>query len=157
MATVLFTDIVGSTARASEVGDRRWKDLLTSYAGLMQDEINRHRGRLVETAGDGALVTFDSAGRAIRCAQAIITASRRIGIPVRAGIHTGEVEIADGGVTGIAVHIGARVAAQAGAGEVLVTGTVKDLVTGLGVAFDDRGTEVLKGVPGEWRLFAVTW
>jgi class 3 adenylate cyclase/nitrite reductase/ring-hydroxylating ferredoxin subunit len=157
VATVLFTDIVGSTARASEVGDRRWKDLLTSYAGLMQDEINRHRGRLVETAGDGALVTFDSAGRAIRCAQAIITASRRIGIPVRAGIHTGEVEIADGGVTGIAVHIGARVAAQAGAGEVLVTGTVKDLVTGLGVAFDDRGTEVLKGVPGEWRLFAVTW
>jgi class 3 adenylate cyclase/nitrite reductase/ring-hydroxylating ferredoxin subunit len=155
VATVLFTDIVGSTARASDIGDLRWKDLLNSYHNLLRGEIARHRGRLIETAGDGALAVFDSAARSIRCAQSIIDAARRIGIAVRAGIHTGEVEISSDRVSGISVHIGARVAAKAQAGEVLVTGTVRDLVTGLGIAFEDRGQQALKGVPGEWQLYAV--
>lgn len=155
LATVLFTDIVGSTERASELGDRRWKDLLHSYHSLVRGEITRHRGREIDLAGDGALATFDGAARAIQCALAIIDAARRIGINVRTGLHTGEVEVSGDRVSGISVHIGARVAAQAASGEVLVTGTVKDMVTGSGIQFEDRGMHTLRGVPDEWRLFAV--
>jgi class 3 adenylate cyclase len=155
LATVLFTDIVGSTERATQLGDRAWKDLLQMHHALIRQELVRFRGREVDTAGDGFLATFDGPARAVRCAQAIVDDVRAIGLEVRAGVHTGEVELMGDEVGGIAVHIGARVAAAAQPGEVLVSSTVRDLVTGSGIEFDDRGEHSLKGLPGEWRLFVV--
>jgi pimeloyl-ACP methyl ester carboxylesterase len=155
LATVLFTDLVGSTERAAELGDRRWRDLLEQHHATIRRELVRFDGREVDTAGDGFFATFDGPARAIRCAQAIVGAVRPLGLEVRAGLHTGEVERADGKIAGIAVNIGARVAGQGDAGEVLVSGTVKDLVAGSGLQFEERGMTSLKGVPGEWRLFAV--
>jgi class 3 adenylate cyclase len=155
LATVLFTDIVGSTERAAALGDRAWRELLDAHHDVARREIARHRGRLVELVGDGLLATFDGPARAIRCAGAIRDGVRRLGLDVRAGLHTGEVELAGDAVRGIAVHIGARVAALAGAGEVLVSSTVKDLVAGSGLGFVDRGVHALKGVPSTWHLFAV--
>ncbi len=155
LATVLFTDIVGSTERAAELGDRRWHDLLDSYYGLARRELDRFRGREIKTTGDGFLATFDGPARGIRCACAVGEAVGQLGIAMRAGLHTGECEVMGEDVGGIAVHIGARVAAEANAGEVLVSSTVKDLVAGSGLHFEDRGAHALKGVPEEWRLFAV--
>jgi pimeloyl-ACP methyl ester carboxylesterase len=155
LATVLFTDIVGSTAHAARLGDRRWRDLLASYYTTVRAELARFRGREIDTAGDGLFATFDGPARAIRCGAAVTTGVRPLGIETRVGVHTGECEVIDDKVGGIAVHIGARVAAEAGAGEVLVSSTVKDLVAGSGIRFEDRGTRTLKGVPGEWRLFAI--
>ena len=155
LATVLFTDIVSSTARAANIGDRRWRDLLAEHDRLMQRSLERHRGHKVKTLGDGVLATFDGPGRAIRCAVQMREAVRPLGIDVRAGLHTGECEVIGEDIGGIAVHIGARVGALAGAGEVLVSGTVKDLVAGSGMDFEDRGRHELKGVPGEWPLWAV--
>jgi len=155
LATVLFTDIVGSTARAVELGDQRWRDLLTSHNAAVRAELARFRGREVKTAGDGFLATFDGPARAIRCACAVRDAVRSLGIEIRAGLHTGECELMGDDVGGIAVHTGARVAANAAPGEVLVSSTVKDLVAGSRLRFADRGTHDLRGVPGEWRLFAV--
>ena len=155
LATVLFTDIVGSTERARELGDRRWRDLLEHHHELVRRDLERFRGREVDTAGDGFLATFDGPARAIRSGRAIVESVRTLGLDVRAGLHTGEVEIAGAGVRGIAVHTGARVASHAGAGEVLVSQTVKDLVAGSGIEFEDRGAHELKGIPGEWRLYAV--
>ena len=156
LATVLFTDIAGSTARAAALGDRRWRSLLAQHHELVRRELRRHRGVEVDTAGDGFLATFDGPARAVRCAAAIGIAVRGLGIDVRAGVHTGEVERMGAGIAGIAVHTGARVAELADAGEVLVSSTVKELVAGSGLAFADRGVHELKGVPGEWRLYAVT-
>jgi class 3 adenylate cyclase len=155
LATVLFTDLVGSTAQAAELGDRRWRDLLEQHHASVRRELARFDGAEVDTAGDGFFATFDGPARAIRCAQTIVEGVRPLGLDVRAGLHTGEVELADGKVAGIAVNIGARVAGQAVAREVLVSGTVKDLVAGSGLEFEDRGVATLKGIPGEWRLFAV--
>jgi pimeloyl-ACP methyl ester carboxylesterase len=155
LATVLFADIVGSTERAAAIGDRKWHDLLDGYYAVARREVTRFRGREVDTAGDGFFAAFDGPARAIRCAQAIAAGMRPLGIDVRAGLHTGECEVIGEKVGGIAVHIGARVASQAGPGEVLVSSTVKDLVAGSGLRFEDRGAHALKGVPGEWRLFAV--
>jgi class 3 adenylate cyclase len=155
LSTVLFTDIVGSTAKAAELGDRSWRELLAAHHERIRRELSRHRGREVDTAGDGFLATFDGPARAIRCACAATDSVGELGIEIRAGLHTGECELVDGKVGGIAVHIGARVAAEAGAGEVLVSSTVKDLVAGSGLTFADRGSAELKGVPGEWRLYAV--
>jgi class 3 adenylate cyclase len=154
LATVLFTDIVGSTERATQLGDRAWKDLLQMHHALIRQELTRFRGREVDTAGDGFLATFDGPARAVRCAQAIIDDVRAIGLEVRAGVHTGEIELMGDDVGGIAVHIGARVVGTAGPGEVLVSSTVRDLVAGSGIEFDERGEHALKGLPGEWRLFA---
>jgi pimeloyl-ACP methyl ester carboxylesterase len=156
LATVMLTDIVGSTERASAVGDRAWKDLLERHRALVRHELTRFRGREIDTAGDGFLATFDGPARAVRCAEAIAQAVHALGVEVRAGVHTGEVELMGDDVGGIAVHIGARVAALAGPGQVLVSGTVKDLVAGSGIEFEEHGTVPLKGVPGEWRLFAVS-
>src|SRR2546421_892841 len=155
LATVLFTDIVGSTAHAAGMGDQWWRDLLGSYQALVRGELARSRGREVKTLGDGFLATFDGPARAIRCACAIRDSVRPLGIEIRAGLHTGECELMDDDVGGIAVHIGARVAASAAPSEVLVSSTVKDLVAGSGIGFVERGTVELKGVPGEWSLFAV--
>ena len=155
LATVLFTDLVGSTARTAELGDRRWRDLLELHHERVRRELERFRGNELDTAGDGFLASFDGPVRAIRCARAVVGSVRELGLDVRAGVHTGECELLDGKLSGIAVNIGARVAAKAGTGEVLVSGTVHDLVAGSGIAFEDRGTAELKGVPGEWRLFAV--
>ena len=155
LATVLFTDIIDSTRRASELGDTRWRHLLEAHREIIRAELERYRGREVDTTGDGFLATFDGPARAIRCAVAICAAVRPLGLEVRAGLHTGEIELMDDKVGGIAVHIGARVAAFAGPSEVLVSSTVKDLVAGSGIEFDDRGTHELKGVPDEWRLLAV--
>jgi class 3 adenylate cyclase len=155
LATVLFTDIVGSTAKAAELGDRGWRELLAAHHGRIRRELGRFRGREIDTAGDGFFATFDGPARAIRCACSVSESVRDLGIEVRAGLHTGECELVDGKVGGIAVHIGARVAKEAAPGEVLVSSTVKDLVAGSGIEFRDRGTVELKGVPGEWRLFAV--
>ena len=155
LATVLFTDIVGSTERAAAMGDRRWRDLLTSYYGLARDELARFRGREVDTAGDGFFAAFDGPARAIRCAKSISVKVRSLGIEIRAGLHTGECEMIGEKLGGIAVHIGARVAALARPGEVLVSNTVKDLVAGSGLVFEERGLNPLKGVPGEWPLFAL--
>jgi class 3 adenylate cyclase/alpha-beta hydrolase superfamily lysophospholipase len=155
LATVLFTDIVGSTERATALGDRRWRDLLDQHDRLVHRELDRHRGRKVKTTGDGVLATFDGPARGINCARAICGQVRPLGIEVRAGLHTGECELRNGDVGGIAVHIGARVAGMAGPGEVLVSGTVKDLVVGSGLEFADRGMHSLKGAPGEWRVYAV--
>ena len=155
LATVLFTDLVGSTARTAELGDRRWRDLLELHHERVRRELERFRGNELDTAGDGFLASFDGPVRAIRCARAVVESVRELGLAVRAGVHTGECELLDGKLSGIAVNIGARVAAKAGPGEVLVSGTVHDLVAGAGIEFDDRGAAELKGVPGEWRLFAV--
>ena len=155
LATVLFTDIVGSTQTAASVGDRRWHEVLDEHHRLVREELSRHRGREIDTAGDGFLATFDGPGRAISCALSVCDRVRTLGIEVRAGLHTGEVELMDDRIGGIAVHIGARVAARSAPGEVLVSRTVVDLVAGSGVTFDDRGEHELKGVPGPWRLFAV--
>jgi pimeloyl-ACP methyl ester carboxylesterase len=154
LSTVLFTDIVGSTERAAELGDRAWRELLERHHGVVRRHLVRFRGREVDTAGDGFCASFDGPARAIRCACAIVEGMREIELDVRAGLHTGECELVDGKVAGIAVHTGARVASHARPGEVLVSSTVKDLVAGSGIRFDDRGARELKGVPGEWRLFA---
>jgi class 3 adenylate cyclase len=155
LATVLFTDIVDSTARAAEIGDRRWAELLERHHAVVRGELARFRGHEVDTVGDGFFATFDGPARAIRCARAISSAVRGLGIQVRSGIHSGECELLDGKVGGIAVHTGARVASFAGPSEVLVSSTVKDLVAGSGLSFLDRGEHVLKGIPGEWRLYEV--
>jgi pimeloyl-ACP methyl ester carboxylesterase len=155
LATVLFTDIVGSTARAAELGDAGWRDLLQEHHALIRRQLVRFRGSEIDTAGDGFFASFDGPARAIRCACAISDAVRGLGLEVRAGLHTGECERIDAKVGGIAVNIGARVAAEAEGGEVLVSSTVKDLVAGSGISFRDRGVAELKGVPGEWRLYAV--
>ncbi len=155
LTTVLFTDIVGSTERAMGEGDRRWRELLEEHRALVRREIERFRGREIETVGDGFLASFDGPARAIRCACAIADAVRPLGLEIRAGIHTGECEVLGERLAGIAVHIGARVAAQAAPGEVLVSRTVRDLVAGSGIDFHDRGSHELKGLPGEHQLFAV--
>jgi class 3 adenylate cyclase len=155
LATVVYTDIVGSTEHAARLGDRRWRDLLATHDAVVRAEVLRFRGRLVKTTGDGVLATFDGPGRAIRCSSAIRDSAWTLGIDLRAGLHTGEIELIGDDVAGIAVHIGARVLAQANSGEVLVSSTVKDLVAGSGINFIDRGKHELKGVPGSWRLFAV--
>jgi class 3 adenylate cyclase/dienelactone hydrolase len=155
LATVLFTDIVGSSERAAALGDREWRKTLEQHHELVRRQLVRFRGREVDTAGDGFFASFDGPARAIRCACAISESVRELGLDVRAGLHTGECEVVDGKVAGIAVHTGARVASQAQAGEVLVSSTVKDLVAGSEIHFADRGVADLKGIPGEWRLFAV--
>jgi class 3 adenylate cyclase/pimeloyl-ACP methyl ester carboxylesterase len=155
LATVLFTDIVDSTRRAAEIGDRDWHALIDAHDAVVRAQLNRYRGREVNTSGDGFLAMFDGPQRAIRCAMAIRDAVAALGIEVRAGLHTGECEVRGDDIGGIAVHIGARVSALAGAGEVLVSSTLRDLVIGSGLEFDDRGIHCLKGVPGEWHLLAV--
>ena len=155
LRTVLFTDIVGSTERAAALGDRAWRELIVRHHAIVRDSLSRFSGREIDTAGDGFLATFESPARALACACAIIRDIPVLGVSIRAGIHTGECEILEGRVSGIAVHVGARVAAAAGPGELFVSATVKDLVNGSGIEFDDRGTHVLRGVPGDWRLFAV--
>ena len=155
LATVLFTDIVGSTERAAELGDQRWKQLLALHDERARTEIERHRGRFVHTTGDGLLATFDGPARAVRCALAIGETVRPLGLEIRAGCHTGEVELADADVQGLAVHIGTRVAAAAHPSEVMVSQTVKDLVAGSGLAFEDAGEHELKGVPDRWHLYRV--
>jgi class 3 adenylate cyclase len=155
LATILFTDIVGSTKRAVELGDQRWRDLLVQHHGVVRNQLDRFRGKEIDTAGDGFLAIFDGPARAIRCALEICESVRSLGIETRAGLHTGEVEVIGEKIGGIAVHIGARVSSLAEPGEVLVSRTVVDLVSGSGVEFDDRGDHELKGVPGTWNLFAV--
>jgi class 3 adenylate cyclase/pimeloyl-ACP methyl ester carboxylesterase len=155
LATVLFTDIVGSTERAAALGDHAWRELLERHYAVVREQLERFRGRQVVTTGDGLLATFDGPARAIRCAQAIQAGVRDLGLDVRAGLHTGEIELAGSDVRGIAVHIGARISALAVPAEVLVSSTVKDLVVGSGIDFEDRGVHALKGVPGEWRLYSV--
>jgi class 3 adenylate cyclase len=155
LATVLFTDIVGSTERAAGLGDRRWSELLSAHHERVRGELEHFRGREIDTAGDGFLATFDGPARAVQCAQAITGSVRDLGIEVRAGVHTGEVELSDDGVRGLAVHIGARIGSLAGPSEVLVSNTVRDLVAGSGLRFEDAGEHELKGVPGAWRLFRV--
>jgi class 3 adenylate cyclase len=155
LATVLFTDIVGSTERAAALGDARWRDLLDRHNSLIRAQLARHQGREVKTIGDGFLATFDGPARGVRCATRIAEDVRRLGIEIRAGLHTGECEVLEDDVAGMAVNIGARVSSLAGPGEVLVSGTVKDLVVGSGLEFADRGEHELKGVPGAWRLYEV--
>jgi class 3 adenylate cyclase len=156
LATVLFTDIVGSTEKASSLGDRAWRDLLVRHHALVRRQIAHFRGREIGSAGDGFLALFDGPARGVRCGLAIRDGVRPLGLEVRAGLHTGECERIGDNVGGIAVHIGARIAAEAEPGEVLASSTVKDLVVGSGLTFQDRGSRALKGVEGEWRLFAAT-
>jgi class 3 adenylate cyclase/pimeloyl-ACP methyl ester carboxylesterase len=155
LATVLFTDIVDSTRRAAELGDRRWREVLDAHDAVVRRELDRYGGREVKTTGDGFLAVFDGPARAVQCAQAIVRGARAFGVEVRAGLHTGETEVRGDDVAGMAVHIGARVLGHAGAGEVVVTSTVRDLVIGSVIEFEDRGRHQLKGVPGEWQLLAV--
>jgi pimeloyl-ACP methyl ester carboxylesterase len=155
LATVLFTDIVGSTEKAVELGDRAWRELLQRHHALIRRELVRFRGAEMDVAGDGFFARFDGPARAVRCASAISESVRSLGLEIRAGLHTGECEVIDGKVGGIAVHIGARVAKEALPGQVLVSSTVKDLVAGSGLQFEDRGESELKGVPGAWHLFSV--
>jgi class 3 adenylate cyclase len=155
LATVLFTDIVGSTELADRLGDRAWRDLLQRFHALCRARIAEFRGREIDTAGDGFFATFDGPARAMRCAAGMVHGLRELGIVIRAGLHTGEVEAFGDKVSGLAVHIGARVMALAGAGEVWVSGTARDLVAGSGIAFDACGAHLLKGVPGEWALWRV--
>lgn len=155
LATALFTDIVDSTRHAAEAGDRRWRSLLDEHNRLVRRELERYRGREIKTTGDGFLATFDGPARAVRGARAIVLALESIGLELRAGLHTGEIEMMGDDIGGVAVHVGARVGAMAGPGEVVVSGTVRDLVVGSDLKFVDRGARVLKGVPGEWRLFAL--
>ncbi len=154
LATVLFTDLVGSTHRAAEVGDAAWKTALEQHNSVVRSFLNRYRGVEVKTTGDGFLATFDGPARAVKCAQGICAAVKPLGLEVRAGCHTGEIELMGADVGGIAVHIGARVGALAGPSEVLVSSTVKDLVAGSGLVFEDRGEHPLKGVPEPWHLYA---
>ena len=156
LATVLFTDIVGSTDRASRVGDRQWRDLLDAHDALVRARIGEFRGREVKTTGDGVLATFDGPARAIRSAAAIARDVRDLGIEIKAGLHTGEVEVRGEDIGGIAVHTAARVMAAAAPGEVLLSRTVKDLVAGSGIEFHDRGMHELRGIPGEWALYSVS-
>jgi class 3 adenylate cyclase len=155
LATVMFTDVVGSTERASELGDRRWRDVLDAYHDVARREITRFAGKLIGSSGDGFCATFDMPADAVRCASAIADGVRALELDVRAGVHTGEIEILGADVAGIGVHIAARVMAAAAPGEVLVSRTVADLVTGSGLSFEDRGEHDLKGVPGAWRLYRV--
>lgn len=155
LLTVLFTDIVDSTGRLAELGDERWRELVARYDVVVREALERSRGKEVDRAGDGLLATFDGPGRAIGCAEEIVREARPLGLTIRAGIHTGEVELDENRVSGIAVHIGARIVALADPGEVLVSSTVKDLVAGSGLRFEERGPAELKGVPGEWRLFVL--
>jgi pimeloyl-ACP methyl ester carboxylesterase/class 3 adenylate cyclase len=156
LATVLFTDIVGSSERAAELGDRRWRDLLDEFYATVRRELDRYRGIEIDTAGDGFVARFDGPARAIKCASSISDSVGTLGLRVRSGLHTGECEVSGDRLRGIAVHTGARVGALANSGEILVSSTVKDLVAGSGIQFADRGMHVLKGIPGEWRLFAVS-
>jgi len=156
LATIMFTDIVGSTDHAASIGDARWRDTLAEHNRLVREQLKRFRGREVKTTGDGFVAVFDGPARAIRCADAIRSAMTTIGVRIRVGLHTGEVELLEGDLGGIAVHIGARVSAHAGPGEVLVSSTVKDPVVGSGIEFEDRGAHSLKGVPGRWRLFGLS-
>lgn len=156
LATVLFTDIVSSTERAATLGDHHWRELLDEHDRAVRCEIGRFRGREIKTTGDGFLAAFDGPARAIRCARAIADSAQQFGLQVRAGVHTGECNVRGEDLAGLAVHIGARVAALATADEVLVSSTVKDLVVGSGIEFANRGSHTLKGVPGEWCLYAVS-
>jgi class 3 adenylate cyclase len=156
LATILFTDIVGSSQKATELGDRRWKELLDRHDDIIRTELVRANGRLIKTVGDGALATFDGPARAIRSACRIRDRVRELGLETRAGLHTGEVEIRGDDVGGIAVHIGARVADQAGPGDLVVSSAIPSLVAGSGIAFEDLGEEELRGVEGKWRLYRVT-
>lgn len=156
LSTILFTDIVGSTERAAASGDRDWRRLLERHDELVRRELRRHRGREIKQTGDGFLAAFDGPARAVTCAASIAQLVRQLGVEIRAGVHTGECELRDGDMAGMAVHIGARVGATAAPGEVLVSSTVRDLVVGSGLEFEDRGTRELKGVPGEWRLYALS-
>jgi class 3 adenylate cyclase len=156
LATVLFTDIVDSTHSAACMGDQKWRQLLDSHDQLAKQVVEKHRGALIKNTGDGILATFDGPGRAVRCALAMETASRQIGLPLRAGLHTGEIEIRGRDIGGIAVHAAARVMAQSNADEVLVSRVVTDLVAGAGLKFSDRGSHELKGLPGRWDLFAAS-
>jgi class 3 adenylate cyclase/pimeloyl-ACP methyl ester carboxylesterase len=155
LATVLFTDIVGSTATAVELGDRAWRDLLEQHHAIVRDALRRWRGEELDVAGDGFLARFDGPARAIRCAGDITTGVRDLGLEIRAGVHTGECEVVDGGIGGIAVHLGARIAAQAGPGEVLVSSTVRDLVAGSGIGFVPREVSTMKGFSDDWTVYAV--
>jgi class 3 adenylate cyclase len=155
LATLLFTDIVDSTRVAAELGDRRWQDLLDRHHAVVRDNLARFGGAEIDTAGDGFLARFDGPARAIRCACAVRDAVAALGLEIRAGLHTGEIELRDGDVAGIGVHIGARIGAMAGPSEVLVSRTVVDLVAGSGIDFSPKGEHELKGVPGSWHLFAV--
>jgi class 3 adenylate cyclase len=155
LATILFTDIVGSTERAIELGDARWREVVEAHHALVRRQLARFRGRELDTAGDGFFASFDGPARAIRCAVAITDGVRELGLEVRAGLHAGECEVMDGKIGGVAVHIGARVASQAAPGEVVTSSTVRDLVVGSGIAFADRGEVALKGIPGVWRLSTV--
>ncbi len=157
LATVLFTDIVGSSEHAASLGDARWIEKLDAHARVVAQQTGRFGGRVLSSEGDGSLMTFDGPARAIRCAGEIRDATKPLGLDVRSGLHTGEVEIRAGGeIGGIALHIGARIASMAGPGEVLASSTVKELVVGSGIAFEDRGVHTLKGVPDEWRIYAVS-
>ena len=155
LTTVLFTDIVGSTERAASLGDRAWRDLLAQHHASVRRDLARFRGEELDTAGDGFFATFDGPARAIRCAQAIVAHVSELGLDLRVGLHTGECELHDGKLAGIAVSVGARVAGAAGPGQVVVSRTVRDLVAGSGIEFEDVGVRALKGIPGEWRLYAV--
>jgi class 3 adenylate cyclase len=156
LATVLFTDIVGSTRLAAELGDRAWRRLLDQHFEVTRRALDRYDGREIKTVGDGILATFDGPARAVRCAILIRDGVKDLGLDVRAGLHTGEIELEPNDIAGLAVHIAARISAMADAREILVSSTVKDLVVGSGLAFEDRGSHELKGVPGDWRVFAVT-
>jgi class 3 adenylate cyclase len=155
LTSLMFTDIVASTEQAAALGDRRWRGLLDAHDRVVRDQLRRYRGREINTTGDGFVASFDGPARGIRCAQAIVEAARVVGLEVRVGLHTGECEVRGGDLGGLAVHIAARVGATARSGEVLVSSTVKDLVAGSGIEFEDRGEHELKGVPGSWRLFAL--
>jgi class 3 adenylate cyclase len=155
LTTVLFTDIVGSTQRAADIGDERWRSVLDAHDQAVRDQLKRFRGREVKTTGDGFLASFDGPARAIRCATEIVEATHNLGVEIRAGLHTGECDVRDNDLSGMAVHIASRVGSMATAHEVLVSGTLKDLVIGSGIEFADRGEHELKGVPGAWRLYAV--
>jgi class 3 adenylate cyclase len=155
VATVVFTDIVGSTARVADLGDQRWRELLERHDALVREQVDQHDGNVIKTTGDGFFASFDGPLRAMRCAAAIVAAAKALDLDVRVGVHTGECEFTGNDLLGMTVNIGARVAALAGPGEVLVSRTVKDLAAGSGIGFADRGRRQLKGVPGEWDLFAV--
>jgi class 3 adenylate cyclase len=155
LATLLFTDIVDSTRKAAELGDRKWRQLLDEHYRVTRRQLGRFDGHEVKTVGDGVLAIFDGPARAVRCAAAIRDEVGELGLGLRAGLHTGEIEVEANDIAGLGVHIGARISALASAGEILVTSTVRDLVVGSGLEFDDRGTRELKGVPGEWRVFAL--
>jgi class 3 adenylate cyclase len=155
LATVMFIDIVGSTEQLAELGDRRWRHILRNHDAMVRRQVERSRGRLIKSIGDGTLMTFDGPARAIACARSVVSGAQQLGIDLRAGIHTGEIELLGDDIGGIAVHIAARVQGLAGANEILVSRTVTDLVAGSGIEFVERGEYELKGVPGAWQLFAV--